>query len=344
MRRTRYHRGVLVCLAMATLCPRSALADQEKDLREVRVLVDEGAALFRSGDFKASVAAFRRALVMYQDPDLLWNLARAYEQLGDANNASHYFGQLVRKFPDAPSVEKAKERIEKLKALLPGDLEVRCGGLAAAKVRVDGAEAGGCGRRISNLAPGVHVIEVEAPGYDKIRHEAAVTSGQVATVDLEIKRSKAPAVVEAKAAEGAPGSSAEAPPPTSGAVDAPQGRGPSWILLGGAGLLSVVAVGGLMLHFGATHEASQIRTAFETTRISDELARNALSADFDDQSDAAARWGTLAGISAAASAAVAGYALYAWSASDDAGDASVTRPHVIPLMGGAAVGVRGALP
>ena len=333
-----------VCVLMATLCPRPAWADQQEDLREVRVLVDEGAALFRSGDFKASVAAFRRALVMYQDPDLLWNLARAYEQLGDANNASHYFGQLVRKFPDAPSVDKAKARIEKLKALLPGDLEVRCGGLAAAKVRVDGAESGGCGRRISNLGPGVHVIEIEAPGYEKIRHEVAVTSGQVTTVDVEVKRSPTTSAVEAEAADDVPGSTPPPPPAAPASGDAPEARGPSWVLLGGAGALGVVAVGALMLHFGATHKASETRTAFETTRITDEATRDAMIADHDAQSDAAERWGALAGVSAAASAAVAGYALYAWSASDDAGDASVAGPHVIPLVGGAIVGVRGDLP
>jgi len=338
------HRGVLVCLAAATLCPRSASADQKDDLREVRVLVDEGAALFRSGDFKASVAAFRRALVMYQDPDLLWNLARAYEQLGDANNASHYFGQLVRKFPDAPSVEKAKERIEHLKALLPGDLEVRCGGLAAAKVRVDGAEAGGCGRRISNLGPGIHVIEIEAPGYDKLRHEVTVTSGRLATVDLEVTRSQGPTDAQADSADAAPESSGRAPGPQVVGVQAPEAQGPNWVLVGAAGLLSVVAAGGLTLHFGATHEASQIRTAFETTRLSDEVTRDALSDDFDKQSDAAARWGAVAGLSAAASFAVAGYALYSWSTSNEGREVSVAPTLLIPLTDGAGLGIAGTLP
>lgn len=72
-----------------------AYGDDERDERMTKVHVEQGTDHFRAGRYDPSVPAFRQAKEFVNSPALIWNVARAYEELDDFRNAVHYLEELV---------------------------------------------------------------------------------------------------------------------------------------------------------------------------------------------------------------------------------------------------------
>ena len=54
---------------------------------DVERLFAEGAALYRGGKYRAAVEKFEEAYALFPEPNLLYNMARAYEALGEVDQA-----------------------------------------------------------------------------------------------------------------------------------------------------------------------------------------------------------------------------------------------------------------
>jgi tetratricopeptide (TPR) repeat protein len=78
-------------------------------------LTDDGFAYFKGRDYRHAAEKFLQAYAMDQDPNLLYNLARCYESLGDTDNAIEKYELFLAK-PDADPQGKARAK-EALQAL-----------------------------------------------------------------------------------------------------------------------------------------------------------------------------------------------------------------------------------
>lgn len=67
-------------------------------------LLDEGAALFDTGDYKAALGKFEEAYRVYPAPRLLFNIGEAHRRLGDAALARSAYEKFLREAgPDTPA-------------------------------------------------------------------------------------------------------------------------------------------------------------------------------------------------------------------------------------------------
>jgi len=246
---------LLPCLVAA----RPALARSPEDLREVQMWMENGMDHYRSERFREAVMEFRKALFVLDEPGLIWNIARAYEELEEVRNAVHHFERLVDRYPDDESVPAALERLASLRPRLPGSLVVGCGSEATARVRVDGEQETGCEQRVTALRPGWHTVAVtsEARGvWHKRVRVAADAKTRVLVVweeavlpppEPEPERPPADPVAKPRArVEPALPVVAPAPPPPPPPPPEPPSSGPGWGALALLGAGGAVAVGGVV--------------------------------------------------------------------------------------------------
>ena len=178
---SRFTIGFVVALATATPA-RTADADE---LERARLHIETGTDHFRAERFDAAVKEFRKALGVLEEPGLVWNIARAYEELDDVANAVHYFRQFAEQYPDHASVPDAERRIDALLLRMPGLVLVRCGSVPSARITVDGDRTEECGKRIRGLAPGRHLVEASDPEQGVWRTEVYLDPGQRLEVSVD---------------------------------------------------------------------------------------------------------------------------------------------------------------
>jgi len=109
MTRARIAAPTLVMIVMVTfgvLCAGRARAeeavptDPAARAAEVQKLNEEGMALYRARDYRHAVEKFLHAQALDQDPNLLFNIARCYEMLGERGAAIEKYEAFLSK-PDA---------------------------------------------------------------------------------------------------------------------------------------------------------------------------------------------------------------------------------------------------
>ena len=99
----------------ATLGPKLDLEGPEAEAKEqARVLFQQGVAAYRDGKFYEAVAIFLQTQRVYPDTQLCFNIARAYENLGNASAALRYYRDYLRQADRPSDGEEVKERVRKL--------------------------------------------------------------------------------------------------------------------------------------------------------------------------------------------------------------------------------------
>lgn len=85
------------------------------DAARVLALSDEGAALYERADYRRALEKFIAAYAIGQDPNLLFNMGRCYQQLGDNTVAEEkYRAFIADPGADPAGVERAKALLERL--------------------------------------------------------------------------------------------------------------------------------------------------------------------------------------------------------------------------------------
>jgi tetratricopeptide (TPR) repeat protein len=108
-------RSFLVLLmALAAILGSPAPASAEDD-RAV-VLFQKSVEAYRAGRFGEAVELLREAYRLQPNPVLLYDLARAYESLGDFANASKAYRQYLDAQPNAPDRSGIERRVARLEA------------------------------------------------------------------------------------------------------------------------------------------------------------------------------------------------------------------------------------
>lgn len=97
------------------LGPKLDLEGPEAEAKErARLLFNQGVAAYRDGKFYEAVAIFLQTQRVYPDTQLCFNIARAYENLGNGSAALRYYRDYLRQADRPSDGEDVKERVRKL--------------------------------------------------------------------------------------------------------------------------------------------------------------------------------------------------------------------------------------
>ena len=115
----------IICLLVVgvvtpSLGQESALSPQEaEDAAEVERLSAQGVQAYKAKDYAEAVSLFQQALAIQPVPNLLYNIARACELMGDDRKAKFYFSKFIRaKDVTEDARNKARKRLADLESRL----------------------------------------------------------------------------------------------------------------------------------------------------------------------------------------------------------------------------------
>ncbi len=183
--RRSLHRAL--ALALATLSARPALADDLAD--EADLQFELGAAAYRERNFLTALEHFLASNRLVANRNVVYNVARAYEQLTRYADAHRYYTQALDGETDATareSIRQALARIAPYVAVLQVTTEP-----AGATIYIDRRDLGprGAAPRALAFQPGRYRVIAELPGYEPATSEPVdLRIGQVAPVSLRLTR------------------------------------------------------------------------------------------------------------------------------------------------------------
>jgi tetratricopeptide (TPR) repeat protein len=83
-----------------------------------RLLYDQGAKAYREGRYHVAAESFLDSHRLYPTPQLLYNVAIAFDKLGVEPSALAHYRDYLRRLPSASDAEEVKARINELEASL----------------------------------------------------------------------------------------------------------------------------------------------------------------------------------------------------------------------------------
>ncbi len=165
------------------------LAAGAASAQEARELFTQGQAAYETGDYQSAVRLWERAYGIDARPLLQYNLAQAYERLGQLDRAVVAYRLYVENTPgDDERARNARARIASLEQRVGQTSIVLSGGVEGAQIIVDGNDRG----RLPHpdplrVQPGNHRIVVRADGYEDFVSSVAVSAGQQAALPVEMR-------------------------------------------------------------------------------------------------------------------------------------------------------------
>ncbi|MEZ4432503.1 MAG: tetratricopeptide repeat protein [bacterium] len=106
-----------LALALLLATP-PALAAEPEAAAAAQAAYREGVGAFKAGDYEAALARFEAAHALDPSPILLYNMARANEELGRPAAAIRRFEQYLDAAPDASDREDVERRIRVMRAIV----------------------------------------------------------------------------------------------------------------------------------------------------------------------------------------------------------------------------------
>ncbi len=166
--------ALLTSLALIGSASRAFAADTPSSEAQVETRRSEakrwfarGVEYYRAARYPEAVSAFLEADKQVPSPALSFNIARAYEQLGDTSSTLRWYRDYLRRDPDARNAADVKDRINALATELSQRgvqqltvLSVPSG----ATVSIDGLPIG-VTPFTGELPPGKHRVLLGLPGY-----------------------------------------------------------------------------------------------------------------------------------------------------------------------------------
>ena len=102
----------------------TAAAQEMSTARQVEALSQEGAEFFGQDEFEKAIDRFTQAYELQPVPNLLFNIARCYEEIEDWEQAENYYDQFMRSPEvDSDSRDLAMERIDAVREIHEAELE-----------------------------------------------------------------------------------------------------------------------------------------------------------------------------------------------------------------------------
>jgi tetratricopeptide (TPR) repeat protein len=156
---------------------------------EARDLFSRGQAAYETGDYDTAVRSWERAYEIDPRPLLQYNLAQAYERLGQLDRAVAAYRLYVENTPgEDPRAQNARARIASLEQRVGNTSILLTGGPEGAHVVIDGQDRGLLPHPDPfRVEPGSHRIVVRAEGSQDFVSTVAVSAGQQAEVPVELR-------------------------------------------------------------------------------------------------------------------------------------------------------------
>jgi hypothetical protein len=133
--RGAFFGGAVVLAAVLQAAPVMAQdtpPDAASRAAHVEKLNDEGAAAYHARDYRRANEKFQQAYALDPDPNILYNIAKTYELLGDDAAALEKFEAFVNQpGADPGGRQKAKDKIAEIRARMSGGTKPSSAGTAA---------------------------------------------------------------------------------------------------------------------------------------------------------------------------------------------------------------------
>jgi outer membrane receptor for ferrienterochelin and colicin len=186
--RKRLGIGLLsVAVLSAFVVGGTARADNLAD--EAELQFELGADKYKNGDFRGALEHFLASNRLAANRNVVFNIARAYEQLGQHADAYRYYNQALTGEQDPAAQTRIRDaiaRIEPLVAVLQVDSEP-----PGATIYITRRDLGARGNTPATLglAPGQYVVFADLPGYESAQTDPQdLKAGTRTRVVLQLKQ------------------------------------------------------------------------------------------------------------------------------------------------------------
>lgn len=162
---------------------------------QARVLFEKGANAYRDGRFYDAVDIFLETNRLYPDPKLSFNVAKAFEGLGNQSGALRFYREYLRRLPDAPDKKEVDGHVEQLELLLSlkGLQQLTVSSTPeGATLTLDG-QAVGVTPWTGETFAGKHRVAVEVAGYQQNERVVEVDVHRARDFDFELAALPKPA-------------------------------------------------------------------------------------------------------------------------------------------------------
>jgi tetratricopeptide (TPR) repeat protein len=232
---------------------------------DAKARYEQGAAAYAAGRFKDAVDLFLEADALAPSAPLSFNIARAYEKLGDDSGALRWYRDYLRRAPDAANAKDVQAAVDGLENRLAkkGVQQLTVMSTpAGATVTVNGRPVG-VTPWTGDLLPGKHSVALSLRGYEDQTLEVELAGHRSRDVTATLVQSAAPVA----AAPAVTGTEVPAPvtPQPSGPARETDGGGLGiwpWVTLGAGG----AALGGALV-FEILRRSSESDAEADDTQI-----------------------------------------------------------------------------
>jgi tetratricopeptide (TPR) repeat protein len=166
-----------------------------------------GQDYYTQGRYEKAIDEFKEAYRLDPRTLLLYNIAQAYEKLGDLYQAVDYLKRYLEAEPDSEDRTTLLNKVANLEArIAKTGVKVTCN-QAEASVYVDGEKKGKTPiSEVISLPVGAHKVQVSKEGFSDFTINVAVSAGHTTPVEAELEPGEAgPAPVAAAGGEGEEG-------------------------------------------------------------------------------------------------------------------------------------------
>jgi tetratricopeptide (TPR) repeat protein len=187
--------------ALVTL-PRTARAQSPAsppDPRsDAKALYEQGADAYRVGRYARAVELFLAADALSPSAALSYNVARAYDRLGDAGKALRYYRDYVRRAPPSAQASEARSAIATLERRLMqrGVQQVTVRSDPNAELSIDGRPLGST-PWTGELAPGSHRLTLAREGFVATERTFELSPEHALDIDARLQSTAQSALVPA---------------------------------------------------------------------------------------------------------------------------------------------------
>ena len=178
--------------------------DKGHEKAAARTAYETGVGHFKAKRYADAIREFNKAYRVDPNPVLVFNMARAFEELKDYDSAIEFYRRYLEMAPEAsdrPGVESALRTLELLqkRALEPAKVELSVTSVPdGSRVFLDGREVGATPLR-TELPPGKHFVAVEQKGYARSSTEVNLQVGTPVSEHIDlVKVAAAPSSPEAE--------------------------------------------------------------------------------------------------------------------------------------------------
>lgn len=170
------------------LCGQPYLFAQVFKNKEAEKLAIAARYLFEAGKYKDALAQFLESYEKERNPNVAWNIARCYEELGDVWSAIKYFKEFMTLTDDQKAIAESQRKIDYLIQNKTGTVKIEVNEKGAG-ISIDGRAVGLSPlKEPIPLVIGTHNIRVVKPGFKESQITFDLTAGENKIIKIKIEK------------------------------------------------------------------------------------------------------------------------------------------------------------